>query len=62
MFKFKTFLRDASGATAIEEALVVAFLALAALGVITLGGAKLYAVFADMTEALSRDGSASSQR
>ena len=40
----RAFLADESGATALEHALVTAFIALAVLGAVALAGAKIYAV------------------
>ncbi|WP_342362445.1 Flp family type IVb pilin [Terrarubrum flagellatum] len=49
---FKRFLTDEAGATALEEALVTAFVALALLGVAGVGGKKLIAVFLEAAEQL----------
>lgn len=58
----KAFFRDASGATAIEHALVVAFAALAMLGVLALCGARLYGVFTEAAEILLRGGAGTTQQ
>ena len=56
IMKLKTLIKDESGATAIEYALIAALIAVAIIGAITLLGGDLAATFTTITNSLSGSG------
>jgi pilus assembly protein Flp/PilA len=57
IMKLKTLIKNESGATAIEYALIAALIAVAIIGAITLLGGDLAATFTTITNSLSGTGS-----
>lgn len=53
----REFLADEAGATAIEQALLTAFIALALIAVVTLGGRRLFEVFLELASEAGGEGS-----
>ena len=56
IMKLKTLIKDESGATAIEYALIAALIAVAIIGAITLLGGDLADTFTTITNSLSGSG------